>query len=78
MQKKKLIIETSEGKETFEIDEFGGRFYVFKLLANILGGQQSKKIGDAPTWDGAIELLKTHIGRPVVGMVMKETGDIAK
>ena len=73
MQKKKLIIETENNtKEAFEIDEFGGRFYVFKLLTNVLGGQQSKKIGDADTLDAAVELVKNFIDKPVKNVVMKE------
>lgn len=74
MQKKTLIIETPEGKEAFEIDEFGGRFYVFKLLTNILGGHQSKKIGDADTLDDAIKLIKLFVGKPVLNVSMKEVG----
>jgi hypothetical protein len=72
MQKTKLIIETENEKETFEIDDFGGRFYVFKLLPNVMGSQQSKKIGDAETLDAAIELIKIFVDKPVINVEMKE------
>ncbi len=73
MRKKQLIIETTEGEEDFEVDEIGKRFYVFKLLTNVKGSGQSKKIGDAVSWNAAVELAKVFTGKPVVDIKAKES-----
>lgn len=72
MKSKGLIIETANKKEQFQIEEFGGKFYVFAVSENVLGSRQTKKIGDAATWDGAVELAKLFAGNPVLRVQVKD------
>lgn len=72
MESKGLIIETADKKEEFQIDEFGGKFYVFAVSENVLGSRQTKKIGNASTWDGAVELAKLFSGEPVLRIQVKD------
>ncbi len=65
MQKKQLVIETKEGKEEFEIDESGGKFYIYTVTTNFSGSKQSKKIGDALSWEAAVGLAKIFVGKPL-------------
>jgi len=67
-----VIIETSSGKEEFEIDEFENRFHVFKLTKNFIGIIQSEKIGDAKSWNRALEIAKASITNDIIRTEIKE------
>jgi len=45
---------------------------VFKKLTNILGGHQSKKIGEAGNVDGAIEMVKLFVGQLIIDINIRD------
>ena len=69
MKRKGLIIETKEKREEFEIDEFGGKFYVFAVSENVMGSRQTKKIGDAGSREAAVKLATIFVGQPVLRII---------
>lgn len=59
---KTIIIETSSGKEYFEIEEYANKFYIYKLEYS--GFWSTKKritVGEAKSFEDAITIAKTSI-----------------
>lgn len=59
---KSITIETSSGKEYFEIEEYSNKYHIYRL--DYSGFWSTKKrinIGDAKTFEDAIAITKTSI-----------------
>jgi len=57
-----ITIETSSGKEYFEIEEYSNKFYIYKL--NYSGFWSTKKrinVGETNNFEDAIAIAKTSI-----------------
>lgn len=59
---KTITIETSSGKEYFEIEEYSNKFYIYKL--DYSGFWSTKKriaVGETKSFEDAIAIAKTSI-----------------
>lgn len=59
---KKLTIETSSGKEYFEIEEYSNKFNIYKLdYSGFLGSKKRINVGETRNFEDAISIAKTSI-----------------
>jgi len=59
---KSITIETSSGKEYFEIEEYSNKFYIYKLdYSGFWSNKKRITIGEAKSFEDAIAITKTSI-----------------
>ena len=62
MSKKSITIETSNSKEYFEIEEYSGKLYVYKLDYNNFWSSKNRTvIGETKSMDDAVTIAKAYV-----------------